>query len=65
MLPQEHPTVKHIHSFIHAKGLARVQLKEQDILTLLQTLIADGRYVGITGLSEVPLQLQVGASYHT
>eukprot|EP00878_Enallax_costatus_P015618 GHUV01016360.1.p1 GENE.GHUV01016360.1~~GHUV01016360.1.p1 ORF type:complete len:286 (+),score=79.01 GHUV01016360.1:781-1638(+) len=44
---QDHPTVKDIHAFIHAKGLARVQLKEQDILTLLQTLIADGRIESI------------------
>lgn len=48
LLLQDHPTVTDIHKFIHAKGLARVQLKEQDILTLLQTLIADGRYVPAT-----------------
>lgn len=46
--------MKDIHAFIHAKGLARVQLKEQDILTLLQTLMADGRCGGSAALWSLP-----------
>eukprot|EP00878_Enallax_costatus_P029657 GHUV01032197.1.p1 GENE.GHUV01032197.1~~GHUV01032197.1.p1 ORF type:complete len:205 (+),score=34.22 GHUV01032197.1:295-909(+) len=38
-----HASLADIADFINSKGLARVELKEDDIQTLLNTLIADGR----------------------
>eukprot|EP00882_Tetradesmus_deserticola_P019756 GHRQ01021292.1.p1 GENE.GHRQ01021292.1~~GHRQ01021292.1.p1 ORF type:complete len:263 (+),score=95.33 GHRQ01021292.1:88-876(+) len=40
-----HICLADIANFINAKGLARVELREEDILTIMETLIADGRSV--------------------
>lgn len=44
LLPQSpHICLTDIAHFINSKGLARVELREEDILTIMETLIADGR----------------------
>jgi hypothetical protein len=42
-LQSPHICLADIAHFINSKGLARVELREEDILTIMETLIADGR----------------------
>eukprot|EP00879_Flechtneria_rotunda_P020829 GHRR01021929.1.p1 GENE.GHRR01021929.1~~GHRR01021929.1.p1 ORF type:complete len:264 (+),score=56.92 GHRR01021929.1:85-876(+) len=42
-----HASLTDIATFINSKGLARVELREEDIYTLLHTLICDGRIEAI------------------
>lgn len=45
LLQAPHASLTDIAELINSKGVARVELKDEDIQTLLNTLIADGRWV--------------------
>ncbi|WIA18894.1 hypothetical protein OEZ85_003566 [Tetradesmus obliquus] len=47
-----HICLTDITHFINSKGLARVELREEDILTIMETLIADGRIESIEPADE-------------
>lgn len=45
LLQSPHICLADIAHFVKDKGLSRIELREEDFLTIMETLIADGRWV--------------------